>query len=472
MRNLGVDSPAEGPSQQIARLERILSKVNGPINAGTSALTRATLPPQKFSSPSKERPDFDDMEETSAATGVHTSQQRNARLTHSVGQSPQQSSTHMTVNQSSEEAPRMPQSLPESYSGGCYLPPAREGLAMLNEFLHDFNSKIPLFHPESLYLHIRHCYSGTAKSEPLSWVLSYVTFAIAHRMHAMGLFATPEDAALAEYYLSKSLSTLPALLMQEPDLALTQAMIGIAILLQTSSQRQRATIMVSTAMRLIQQLGYHSLHPSRPEDIDIDFKQKQYVFWIAFFMDTSMSLVLIQPNVVRLVDVTTPVPHQDTQDWWNLETPKADTDRGAFNVFVSHVTLAIVQAEALEKVFSISARRQSPLMRDKACRAMISTLNSWRRETVLFGLPVEDISRTVYRSDVVHCIMLKASHFRLKVRLSCVLYLASSATLVDLLSFETLQAMTSLGFPGCYDDAERLLALLGLIPQHDVAALW
>ncbi|OCK76132.1 hypothetical protein K432DRAFT_307037 [Lepidopterella palustris CBS 459.81] len=116
-------------------------------------------------------------------------------------------------------------------SGHCFLPHPDEGYSLLNEYLHDFNSKIPLFNPVTIYTHVRNCYSGAAGKLPLSWVLAYIALGIGHRLRAMSLFAAADDTFDAEWYLNKCLSVLPDLLLQEPTLPLVQALLGISMLL-------------------------------------------------------------------------------------------------------------------------------------------------------------------------------------------------------------------------------------------------
>jgi hypothetical protein len=52
----------------------------------------------------------------------------------------------------------------------CWLPTVDEGYSLLQEFLHDWNSRLPLFEPEGLHLIYRDCYSGVNDDTPLAWV--------------------------------------------------------------------------------------------------------------------------------------------------------------------------------------------------------------------------------------------------------------------------------------------------------------
>lgn len=103
----------------------------------------------------------------------------------------------------------------------------------MSEYIHDFNSVMPLFHPQTIYTQVRAYYSGEVATQRLYWVMAYVVLGIGHRLRAMSLFATSEDTSNGEFYLNKCLEVLPDLLLQGPSLQIVQALLGISILLQT-----------------------------------------------------------------------------------------------------------------------------------------------------------------------------------------------------------------------------------------------
>jgi hypothetical protein len=129
--------------------------------------------------------------------------------------------------------------------GSVTFPPPDEGTSLLNEYLHDFNSRIPLFHPETIYNYVCDCYSGIADRAPLCWVLAYIALGIAHRLRAVSLFAVADDTTNADFYLNKCLAVLPDLLLQEPTHPLIQALLGVSTLLQTSDSSRKAPLFVS-----------------------------------------------------------------------------------------------------------------------------------------------------------------------------------------------------------------------------------
>lgn len=260
--------------------------------------------------------------------------------------------------------------------GKCFLPPAHECVALLTEYLRDFNSNVPLFHPETIYNHVRDCYSGAAEKTPLSLVLTYTALGIAHRLRVMSPIASTKDIFNAEYYLNRCISVLPDLLLQEPSLPLIQALLGVSILLQTSSRARKAALFVSTAMNMAQHLGHNEAVPDTDGNSSGN-KQGFYVFWIAFFLDTSLSLRALRPNTQKLIDISAPLPGSTSGDLWASNTSDHGMMQGKGNLFALHASLAVIQAEALEDLFSVKAHRQPTDLVANDFRRILAKLDVW-----------------------------------------------------------------------------------------------
>jgi hypothetical protein len=69
-----------------------------------------------------------------------------------------------------------------------------------------------------------------------------------------------------------------------------------------------AWILTSKASELCQSLGYHRIGTYQNEPSD-DAKYKQFLFWIIYTMDKSLSLRLGRSSTIQDYDVTLPDPH-------------------------------------------------------------------------------------------------------------------------------------------------------------------
>lgn len=372
-------------------------------------------------------------------------------------------------------------SLPPSHSStakgnsptkSCYLPPKNQGSSLLNEFLHDFNSKIPLFSPESIYTHVRDCYSGEADGTPLTWVLTYLVFGIAHRLRAMSLFALADDTSKSDWYLKQSLAVLPELLLQEPSVPLVQALLGVSILLQTSVRVKRASIFICTAMYMAQDLGLNDASQVPSGDHPND-RVARYLFWIAYFMHTDECLSEVRPLTQRLADISTPLPESHAGDWWTSgEGTQGQSEQWNSNVFALHAQLAVIQAESLEELFSVKARERSATSQAASYNNVITKLAGWRSKSVFTSLSPRDIYTSMYRSDLVHTIILEATYFRTLYQLHAASALGGFTRRIDVFGPMALRSMAAIGTHALHQDARRFLTLIALMPSENTSTTW
>jgi hypothetical protein len=356
-------------------------------------------------------------------------------------------------------------------SGSCYLPLPSEGSSLLNDYLHDFNNRMPLFHPDAICSHIRDCYSGTADHLPLKWVVAYVALGIGHRLRAMSLFAAADDTSNAEFYLNRCLALLPDLLIQEPSLLLIQGLLGVAVLLQTSHRTRKAALFVSTAMRLAQGLAYNEVGQDQDQRVFKD-KQEFNVFWIAFTLETTMNIRAMRPNTQALADISLPLPGTNPPDALLSGTSDPSTSGQEINVFALFVSLAVIQAEALEELFSARARQRPAALITSSFKSIISKLELWRKSNPLAIVDVTRMLKSMYRSDMVHSVILEATYFEFLYQLHAAERLGAFHRRLDVFSPDGLRSAAGLVSFNIYADAQRLLEFAAVTSQGNVSVTW
>lgn len=358
-----------------------------------------------------------------------------------------------------------------SQSSTCVpLPPAELGSTLFFEFLSKFNSKIPLFSPAKIRSHLQACYTGKADGKPLSWVATYTILAIAHRLRAMT--TTVPDAAddnkQADKYLTACVSNLPDLLLQKPTVLLVQALLGVSLLLQTSHRSRSASLFVSTAMRMVLDMGYNELNEDRETltNSTKDVREQQYVFWIAFFMDTHLHFSSRRPGACKLTDISTAVPNVNLTDWWDSRA--SGNGQWNVNIFSLHVQLAIIEAEAFEEIFSTKARRQCENHIASSRQASLRKLEFWRRSNQLFSMQPAEMKYLTCRSDLLHIVILESTYFGVVFQLESGHALRSSHAF----SGKTFSRGAQMSSQSGYEDACRLLSLVASVTQTDLSMLW
>ncbi|KAF2464768.1 uncharacterized protein BDR25DRAFT_241792 [Lindgomyces ingoldianus] len=362
--------------------------------------------------------------------------------------------------------PDMPPFLSRSRCDG-YLPSPELGTSLLTEFLVDFNTACALFRPWVIAEHMRRSYTGGSDGTALAWANTYIVLGIAHRLRAMSAAAAPEDNEMADFYLSRVLGSVSDLLLAEPSLALIQCLLGLAKLIQTSSHSAPHALFISTALRMAQCLSYND-DDSQPLGPDQDIEQQRRVFWIAFSMDTDTSILSNAPTTHRRDDVGASQPEDNPQD--DGGAVKAADGDWKVNIFSLRIALALLQAEAVEQVLSLKARRTKPQDVVATAQTLLEKLQAWHGHE-LFQFEAEQLMQLLYRSDIVHTVSLEASYFATVFRLQTFLALGMDAR-VNPFSTEALTKIIGMKEQPCFRDAKRFLSLLSVAPQGDIGLGW
>ncbi|KAJ9611156.1 hypothetical protein H2200_004339 [Cladophialophora chaetospira] len=348
----------------------------------------------------------------------------------------------------------------------CSLPPVQGGMFLLQEFLVDFNTAIPIFDPATITSLFQRSYDNMTMGLAIEWVAIKVVLALAHRLRSMSPLGVPQDAENAQIYLQESLDVVPQLLMMRPTLLLAQCFLGIACIISTSSRPYPAQVYVSLALRVIQDL--HVNDPKRPSTTDApDALQHQRVFWVAFFMDADMGLRAGRlPSLSpRLINVQLP----------SDEDPVGEViaDGGDFkaNIFRLHVELALLQAEFMEQVLLPRSARSSECPEDAELRSINSRLEEWRRNW-LFEIDAQDLRSTLHRSDLVHVVVLESTYFSTAYAFRAHIAPVSHAEHNPFSADGLREGMSKQKAQMLYKDARRFIDLLRLIPGDDIASNW
>lgn len=362
----------------------------------------------------------------------------------------------------------LPQSLLEAAEvRTCALPPPKEGSLLLQEYLVDFNRATPLFQPDVILMHFRDCYSGAAAGDPLAWVSLYVVLGIAHRLRGMSLVGTNLDKTQADFYLQISLKPLVNLLLHEPSLMLIQALLGLAILLQTSTHSQLVGLFVSTAMRMCQDLRFNEHRSNSQSDIQVA-EQQERVFWIAFFMDMDVVFITNGLPCHRLHDIDVLIPRSSGENPPGIIS--AVDGRWNVHIFSLRAQLALLQAEAYERMLSVSARKSTAQELAATFHAMLPKFEEYRNHH-LFQSEPSNIQKAIYQADMVHVMILEASYFQMLYRLQASSIIGWCSD-IDVFAPETVAEVAPSVSECCYNNASRILELFETVPHGDTAISW
>lgn len=346
----------------------------------------------------------------------------------------------------------------------CSMPPPQGGLFLLQEYLVDFNTAVPLFDAATISGLFLDCYNGRADGRMVSWVTVKTVLAIAHRLRAMSSLGVPQDSENVQIYLEEVIAELPTLILMEPSLLIAQLYLGIAVVLSTSSRPQPASTLVSMSLRVLQDIrtddadGDHSVMPTDPQC-------RERVFWIAYSMDADISLRTKRAPSLSSRLINLKLPSEDQPDGaGKLRAAEGDF---TIDIFRLRAELALYQAQLMECVLAPGLAEQASL----ALQETAANLHNWRGH-YLFRLDAMELRSILHRSDLVHIIILESMYFTTAYLVQ--FYNCGGLALrYNLLSAKGMSAAMALSddvLP--YDDARRLMQFLKLLADDEILCNW
>jgi hypothetical protein len=362
--------------------------------------------------------------------------------------------------------------VPEEKISTCHdtLPAPQLGASLLAEFLVDFNTVFPLYRPYAIVNHLRICYEGGSDGSALAWASAYVVMGLAHRMRAMSAVATPQDDEMADWYLAHILPTLSGLLVAPPSLGLVQCLLGLAMLIRSSANTTPHALFVTTALRIAQTLAYEYFNVDcQDTECDAqDLEQQRRVFWLAFMQDTEESILSNIPSTHRREDITADLPETDPED--SFGAVKAAEGDWKINLFALRIRLVLLQAEAIEDILAIKARKTTPQELKGKVVNVLGRLQAWRENEVCRFSPAE-LTQLLYRADVIHVLSLEASYFATVFRLRSFVILGMDPR-INPFSMQALGKLAAQKEHGAFVEAKRVLDLLATTPHGDIGICW
>ena len=349
-----------------------------------------------------------------------------------------------------------------------YLPSPELGTTLLAEYLTDLNSAYPLYQPHVIADHLRTCYAGHADRSPVAWCSAYIIFSMAHLVRAMSPTGTSYDTDMAQYYLARVYSGLNDLLNEPPSLGQVQCLLGVALLIQSSScsYNKAEGHFVSTALRIIRSITADVPHLDSPL-APPDGAQQRRVFWIAFMNDVNLSMMNNTPTTHRLEEVT------NCADFVAVEL--RDIAQGGnswrIHVFWLSTRLALLETEAIDQVLSLRPHNHVHLDVAAAAALVLARLQAFREQHQIFQLKPSHLFQLLYRTDIVHVVTMEAMYFATVFRLHALMALDMN-TSINPFEMGGLVRMSQVKEHKSYEAAKRLMSMLPIAPRGNVALYW
>jgi hypothetical protein len=273
-----------------------------------------------------------------------------------------------------------------------------EGLVrqMIDTYIANINSILPLFDPQQLTQTVDQWYSSPTQRSCTSWAVINVVMGMVQycSFGQVDFFHDDFSVGSVPDCLSKAQSALTEILMTDVELANLQVVLGLVIIFQSTSDIRPAVFLVSTALRLCQVLGIHRS--------DSDFYgnttprgalQLRRVFWIAYILDRDIAMRIRQAPIQQDTDINIELPpKKPDQDAAGFVSTSGMHQHG-FNVFRAHVELSQIQGYVYDALFSVRSQQLSPSDRAARCQAIRLLLKDWKSR-IPAALSPEALSQT------------------------------------------------------------------------------
>ncbi|KAH6977102.1 fungal-specific transcription factor domain-containing protein [Ilyonectria sp. MPI-CAGE-AT-0026] len=238
------------------------------------------------------------------------------------------------------------------------LPPWEDALGLVNEFLENYNTILPIFHPPTLMglLGQQYAHSVTAIEDPAFSVALNAILALAQRGRAE---RSPQNQELADSswaYAKNSLESVLTVLMRSVSLLSVQALLVLACFFRGTPNPQPFFFLTASALRLSHSAGLHRAFDHLPIS-DVNREQRPRVFWIALIFDSRASIRTGRPLAHDINDISIPNPSESPKDNLGLIVNKDGTS--ILNVLLVEARFAVIEGKIYQTIFAASSSEKS-----------------------------------------------------------------------------------------------------------------
>lgn len=344
------------------------------------------------------------------------------------------------------------------------LPPKSVALALINEAFRSFNDYFPLFDEQDFLQQFHENYLESTPSRPGWWACINVVLSLAHRFRAMRTLETVFETTQSCRYMHNAIAVISQLNLLKNSLPAVQALVGMAIVLQGTPSPHHASVLIAAAVRLAQSMGLHR-NIQDPSLTEAQMEQRRRVFWVAYFLDRDISIMMGAPFAQDDEDMDVELPKGTIS-----ELPLGGSGLRTINFFNSRIGLAVIQGQIYKRLYSVQATRQSAEQRSNTAQELNTILAFWRS-----GVPIdfEDYPMTPLQApltaEFLHMLILRFTY------VNCLVMIDR-----QMLPAEQLPAYATLDMQGSVNSAESLciiesrkaVRLIQIAPHGDYACIW
>ncbi|KAH9205863.1 fungal-specific transcription factor domain-containing protein [Leptodontidium sp. 2 PMI_412] len=358
-----------------------------------------------------------------------------------------------------------------SQPGYMELPPKEVAISLVYLYFSHLNPILPLFSQpvymqlfDELYLPESHSHQNSA-----AWCSIHVVLALANCLAAMSPSGSGHERRRGAVHLQMALSLAPDILLHGSDLLSVQALLGITVVLQGTSNPRPCSILVAASARLAHIIGLHQEADKGSDLTPVDSEQRKRVFWLINILDKNISLGSKIPPLINLDDVDIPLAKDEYFDF--VGGNYLNSVEGKLDIFNLRIRLSIISGSVYETLYSTKARKQSDESRTAAVQSLDEMLKEWR-ESIATGFSLEDLVQRLDGFPTIGLVILYSFYFHV---LTTVHQRRASGKLKTENSTSAIQRFNPLQFAphvSCVEAAREFMFLINSIPLGDYGYIW
>ncbi|GLA33306.1 hypothetical protein AnigIFM63309_000129 [Aspergillus niger] len=252
------------------------------------------------------------------------------------------------------------------------LPCKDTTVQLAREYFATFNQAIPLFEETSFMRSVDRQYSWNPDDSASWWISLNVALAISYRERAHASPGASDNWKRSLGHVKNALNAVVDVFLRNTDIAAVQGLLGLALYFQGTPNPQALFMFAAAAMRLAQSIG---LHRENAPGASPEAEQRRRVYWIAFILDSDISIRVGRPPVQDIEDYDTHLPTENPPDGRGVLT----IDGTRMNYFRLLAQLAQIQRLVIRQLYTVTVRQKSSddvIERIKSCE---DALLSWKK---------------------------------------------------------------------------------------------
>lgn len=258
------------------------------------------------------------------------------------------------------------------YSMGEPVSPQEPEVVLVILTIKDICAELPLFYMPWFLERLRYQHTAETCDRPSWWACVNAVLALSiSRRIANGSFR--EMSVFVWAFFKNAYAVFPDIVRQADDLLASQALLTMAVLMKTSADYRTTALLLSNACRIIHTLGLHIRIPGKSYSV-IEKETRNRVFWIAFVLETEISICGI-PSTLDRDSTDIDLPTECSPDSCGLVA--LEEEHRSASIFRLRAELAKIQSRVQKKLYSMKSLKRTGSQLVGSIQELQGELHDW-----------------------------------------------------------------------------------------------